>query len=163
MSRPDSARTARAERCRQEDEARTLARWCYSHGIGPAVGGQAPPILRAAARRADVSPPHLGSAGHSATWGLVADLLTARAAWDRAHGQQPPPHVACIACAIIEATCPQCTPASPTMGRTCPSCKYRLDPVLVAQGFDLHPTCDMEVLPPTNMGEVGRWVRRSWP
>ena len=60
---------------RRADKARELARWCYQRGIGLAVVEQPPQVLRAPARAAGVSPPHLDDLGRSPTWQLVGELL----------------------------------------------------------------------------------------
>lgn len=130
---------------RRMDKGRELARWCYQRGIGPGVAAQEPAVLRLAARAAGVNPPHVDDQGHSWTWQLVAELLHARVAWDRAHGQPPPTHVPCIACAVLPAVCRQ-HQAAPAV---CCSCRLPLDPALAAAGLHLHPMCEQPVRPPT--------------
>lgn len=70
--------------------------------ISPAIVLQPPRVLRIAARRAGVTPPH-HSDGGSTTRQLVAELLQARACWDSAYSCQPPERVRCIPCAVLEA------------------------------------------------------------
>lgn len=143
----DYAHTSHAEAARRQ-KGRVLARWCYDRGVGPGVAAQPAAVRRAAARRAGVAPPHVSPDGRSPTWDLVAELLRSRASWDRNHDQQPPPHVTCIACAVLDAPCPSCaatsTPdlavASPAR---CPACAYPLDPVLLEEGMTTHPGCHL--------------------
>ncbi len=125
-------------RQQRELKARLLARWCYARGIGPAIARQPAPVLRAAARQADVSLPHHDPDGASPTWLRAGELLHARAAWDRAHGRVPPDHVRCIACAVLQQPCPHCAQLEP--GR-CAGCGGQLDQVLVDERLDVHPTC----------------------
>lgn len=102
----------------------------------------------ALARRAAVTPPHLQPNGSSSTWQLVGQLLSARATWDRNHGQTPPKHVDCIACAVLEQPCPRCStattpadrPAAPGGPPPCLGCGLPLHQVFVVEGSDVHPT-----------------------
>lgn len=155
---------SRAAQLQRAQKARALARWCYSQGIGPAVARQDPALLRAAARRAGVPPPHLEPDGTSPTWQLVGQLLSARAEWDRAHGQTPPEHVRCVACAVLEQVCPQCQrPAAAAVGTatgdsSCAGCGMRLDQVLVEHGQDLHPTCTRPVAVPVPVVVDQPWL-----
>lgn len=140
--------------CRQRElKARLLARWCYARGIGPAIARQPAPVLRAAARQAAVSPPHLQPDGTSPTWLRAGELLRARAAWDRAHGKVPPDHVRCIACAVLQQPCSPCAQLEPAL---CVGCGGRLDQVLVDERLDLHPTCSAPaVRVPAGHGPAG--------
>lgn len=110
----DFARTPLAERKRRE-KAQRLADWLYDQGIGPAIATQEPAVLRTAARRAGVTPPHTDPSGSSPTptWQLVAQCLQHKVRRVRAGGQQPPQHVRCIACAVLEAPCPRCPAQAP--------------------------------------------------
>ena len=94
----DFAHTAQAQRQRQR-KAKTLARWCYTRGLGPEVATAEEPLLRAIARAAGVAPPHRRN-GHSPTWDLVADLLRARAEWDHVHHIAAPAPAQCAQCAV---------------------------------------------------------------
>lgn len=124
---------------RRAEKARKLARWCYQRGIGPGVAEQPQQVLRAVAQGAEVKTPHLDDRGYSPTWQLVADLLGARAGWDRSHNRQPLPHVPCIGCAVLPGACPL-HPAA-TRAVRCRSCASAMDPALAAAGMDLHPSC----------------------
>ena len=99
-----------------------------------------PQVLRAVAHAAEVKTPHLDDRGHSPTWQLVGELLRARAGWDRSRERQPPPHVACIGCAVLLGACPE-HPADSRAVR-CRSCTVAMDPALAAAGMDLHPSCE---------------------
>lgn len=136
MTAPSYAHGQLAQQQRQH-KARQLARWCYDRGIGPAVSHQPPPVLRSVAKQAGVSAPHHEPDGSSPTWTMVSELLTARAGWDRAHGQQAPaPPVQCIACTVLQQPCRQCADRV-----LCRGCGGRMDPVLIDERLELHPTC----------------------
>jgi len=94
----DFAHTTAAERARQ-DKAKQLARWCYARGVDVRVLELDPVVLRSIARQAGVNPPHQTGAV-SATWQLVADLLTARTDWDRRHNHAAPAPAQCVLCAV---------------------------------------------------------------
>lgn len=127
---------------RRADKARELTRWCYQRGIGPAVVEQPPQVLRAAARAAGVSPPHLDDLGRSPTWQLVGELLGARAGWDRSRDRQPPSHVPCVGCAVLPGACPRHVAKAKAHAARCCSCSAPLDPAFTAAGMDLHPSCE---------------------
>lgn len=97
---------------RRRDKARTLARWCYDRGIDARILDVAPDRLRLVARLAGVAPPHQEATG-SPTWQLVADLLTQREAWDRAHAVAAPPRADFVDCVIEGAPCSSCQPQLP--------------------------------------------------
>jgi hypothetical protein len=132
----DYAHTEYAEQQRTA-KAKTLARWCYQHGIGPGVAEQPDSMLREIARLADVACPHRDPAGRWPTWEAVAQLLRARADWDAAHGVHPPEPVRCIGCTVLSTPCPPCA----ARFATCASCSTRMDPVLLAEGLAVHPSC----------------------
>ena len=98
----DFAHTAQAQRQRGL-KANTLARWCYTRGVGPDVVDAQEPILRAIARAAGVAPPHRRN-GQSPTWDLVRQLLELRPAWDREHNIVPPAPACCLDCVLLEVT-----------------------------------------------------------
>ena len=102
MPEVDFAHTAQAQRQRAL-KAQTLARWCYTRGLGPDVVNAEEPVLRAIARAAGVSPPHRRD-GRSPTWDLVAQLLRLRPAWDREHNIVPPSPACCLDCVLLEVT-----------------------------------------------------------
>ncbi len=140
MSTTDFARTPLAERKRRE-KAQRLADWLYDNGIGPAIATQEPAVLRAAARRAGVTPPHTDPSGSSPTWQLVAQCLQDKVRRVRASGGQPPRHVMCIPCAVHDGPCPR-HPLPPTLGPVaCLSCGSPADPALTASGMQVHPSC----------------------
>ena len=141
MTRPDYAYTRRVQECRRR-KAAILGRWCYDRGIGPRITTEPAEILRHAAHRAGVTPPHLAADGRSATWELVAELLHARARWDRAHDRQLPHHVHCIACTVLETPCVSCAAEPPPRKPACcRSCGEALYPGLFEAGITVHPTC----------------------
>jgi hypothetical protein len=102
MPEVDFAQTVQAQR-RRGLKAQTLARWCYTRGLGPDVVTAEEPVLRAIARAAGVSPPHRRN-GRSPTWDLVRQLLELRPAWDREHGITPPAPACCLDCVLLEVT-----------------------------------------------------------
>jgi hypothetical protein len=98
MTPVDFAHTTAAERARQ-DKAKQLARWCYARGVDVRVLELNPVVLRSIARQAGVNPPRC-TGTVSATWQLVADLLTARTDWDHRHNHASPAPAQCLVCAV---------------------------------------------------------------
>lgn len=138
----DYAHTPLAERQRRE-KAKTLARWCYEHGIDDRILRCPPVLRRKAARAAGVPPPHEPPGEVGETWHLVADLLARRGRWDREHGQMPPVAASCVACAIPSGNCQQHPDRAP--GTRCRVCGGQLHEVLLTEGQATHPTCDPHV------------------
>lgn len=140
----DYAHTGTAHRMRHA-KARTLARWCYGRGIGPAILQVSPALRRRAARLAGVTPPHEPSATAGDTWLLVAELLVQRAAWDRAHQVVPPSSARCVACVVLSAPC-----KADQVQVSCSVCDQPLHPGLAGAGDTTHPSCDLPALRPAS-------------
>jgi hypothetical protein len=81
----DWARTATADQNRLA-KAKTIASWCWQHGITPAtITGWDQTARNRAARTAGVNPPGPGSP----TWGIVDGLLHRMADWAARHPDDP--------------------------------------------------------------------------
>ena len=132
----DSAHTPTAERQRRE-KAKTLARWCYDHGVDGRILRATAELRRKAARAAGVPPPHESADGRAGdTWTLVAELLARRVIWDHEHHVTPPRPAACLECAIGT------TPCTRHQTAACRVCAGPLHAVFLEEGHDTHPTCD---------------------
>lgn len=132
----DYAHTPVAERQRRE-KAKTLARWCYDHGVDGRILRCPAELRRKAARAAGVTPPHdPADGGAGATWTLVAELLARRVIWDHDHHVTPPRAATCLECALANGPCARHQAAA------CRICGSPLHPVFVEEGHDTHPSCD---------------------
>ena len=143
----DYASTPTARHHRRE-KAKTLARWCYANGVDARILDAPAELRRKVARAAGVSPPHERNGEAGETWRMVAELLAARVVWDHAHAVTPPEPAGCLDCVL--ATGGRCggnhdpdpvasVPAAPAR---CRSCGGELHPVILAEGYDTHPSCD---------------------
>lgn len=115
--------------------AKTLARWCYRHGVDERVLGCGEQLLKAAVAQAlgRPAPTHL----EHALWEQVATLLRQRRDWDRDHQVTRPPPAACLPCAVAVDECP-----NHAGGPRCRACGGQLHRIVVDEGFDTHPCCD---------------------
>lgn len=139
----DYASTPTARRHRQE-KAKTLARWCYSNGIDARILDASAELRRKAARAAGVSPPHERDGQAGETWRIVAELLAARVVWDQAHAVTPPAPARCLECVLAAGGyCGSQHHQAPAAPARCRRCAGELHPVILAEGHDTHPSCDL--------------------
>lgn len=114
--------------------AKTLARWCYARGVDERILTCGDQLLKKAVDQAigRSVPAHL----EHALWQQTAMLLRQRRDWDRDHQGTPPPAAACLPCAVAAEQCPT------HAGRRCRACGGQLHRIVVAEGYDTHPSCD---------------------
>lgn len=123
--------------------AKTLARWCYHRGVDERVLGCGEQLRKAAVDQAfgRPTPAHL----EHALWQQAATLLRQRRDWDRDHQVSPRPAAVCLPCAV--AVEERATHAD----RRCCACGGQLHRIVVDEGFDTHPSCDLP-------GPSGSWA-----
>lgn len=134
----DYAHTPHATQQRQV-KAKTIARWCYHHGVTAAAIEQITPELRRrVAGSVGVHPPTENPDTLGETWRVVVELLHQRTVWDQANRQDPPvAPIDCVPCLVGRCS-------NHRDGRGCEWCGQPLHPVNIREGYATHPACHQD-------------------